>query len=366
MAMTFIASLAVMSCKQDDNRPEGETASVYIKIEKAGDRSRATGADMSTREVEFTDGYLIFTTGNEIGRIITITDAASGDDQVSVSTLEAGATIQEVPAATTHVYLYGNLGGSLAGMGTALTVGGSMATVNALTWVLADIQNGTNDVDIVPVYGDNSVAPDPAEQGRLKATLNVGPIASRLQIGTIKCTNTDVTKLELAGIYINNYYHSMKADHSFEDGYLVDHGIDVSKYPSGGYTSPYNTMSDVFAPAKDLAAGDATAGTDRYWAYNFFPAHMPHIVLHFTALETTGGVTATSKYATVSKYSTTGDGDPTKMVANAQAGYVYTLDIDITDYETQVTDRPESNSTVIGHVTITVIDWEGEVIYPEW
>lgn len=364
IAIVCMAMFALTACNEDDRPPKGETASFFIQIENPDNMSRVTGGDMSTQSVEFTDGYLIFTTGNEIGKVVVITDSP-GVSEVEVGDLILGTTITGVPASTTNVYLYGNLGSSLGTIGNVAIVDGSITNVETLTWILADIQNDENTVAKVPVYGKGDVAPGTSDPDRLESTFPVGPIASRLQIGTISCTDADVTKLELAGIYINGFYHTMYANSTFEATNMVDHGIDVNQYSETGYTA-YSTMKDIISPEIDLGTGDATPGADLFWAYNFFPAEMPHIVLHFATIEATGGVSASNKYATVAKYSTTGDGDPTKMVETAEAAKVYSLNIVITDYETQITDLPESDSEVIGHVKISMVNWTGVGLYPEW
>lgn len=365
MAIVCMAMFTLTACNEDEGTPKGEKTSLFIQIGKSADnKSRATGADMSDADVIFTSGYLIFTTGDKIGRVVDIKASPSGADEVAVSTLESGTEITGVPASTTNVYLLGNLGTSHADIGTAIA-SGSLATVESETWTLANIQNSANTVADVPVYGEGVVSPGIANPDRLESTFDVGPVGARLQIETISCSDTEVTKLELKGIYINGFYHSMDVDAGFEASYMVNNGIDISKYPATGYAT-YTTMSDILTTAVDVKAASATPGTDLFWAYNFFPAQMPHIVLHFASLEATGGVSVTNKYATVAKYSTTGDGDPTKMVTTALPGSVYTLSIDISDYETQITDLPESNSEVVGHVTINIIDWTGATIYPEW
>ncbi|MDH6341936.1 hypothetical protein M2480_000599 [Parabacteroides sp. PFB2-12] len=366
-SMLIIALFAFVSCSKNDVPPGNrDTKSFYIQIRKASEKSRAEGADMSDQEVNFSDGYLIFTTADDIGRVIRIVASNAGDKQVLVSQLEAGVEIENIPASTTHVYLYGNLGESLSGIAAAAIEGGSISTVEALTWGLGDIQNETNDVAKVPVYGKGDVAPGEEETDRLESRFDVYPVASRLQIGEISCSDDErVTKLTLSGIYINGFYHSMDADNTFLDTYLVDNGIDMTKYPATGYED-YPTMSDV-GLATDLMDEAATPTlTDGYWAYNFFPATMPHIVLHFTELEVGGEAVSGNKYATVSRYSTSPEGGEENVFTTALAGYVYTLNIDITDYEQQLSDRPESSSSVIGYVIINIIDWQGVTLYPEW
>lgn len=368
-ATSCVAVSMFTSCTQNEIAPITPTDEIkpfFIQIGKSETMSRAEGADMSTQTVTFTDGYLIFTAGDEIGRVIRIVNSNPGDNEVTVPELETGVVIDEIPANTKNVYLYGNLGSSIPGISSAARKGGSLADVEALTWTLADIQNATNDVAKVPVYGKGIVLPGTTKPERLESKFNVAPIGCRLQIGEISCTDDRVTELKLAGIYINSFYHSMDANFMFKADYLVDNGIDKSKYPAGGYTN-YPTMSDILASNPDLKVKPATTPTTgNYWAYNFLPTSMPHIVLHFTDLKTTGQETATSKYATVAKYSISPNGGTGNEFVTAAAGNVYTLNIDISDYEKQLADLPESGSMVMGYVEIKIINWQGNTLYPEW
>lgn len=366
----LVIILALASCRKDegssDNNGETETRSFFIRIGKSGAKTRAEGSDMSSAEVTFSTGYLIFTTGDEIGHVLRIVAGTPGEDEVTVESLEEGYVINEIPASTKNVYLYGNLGGSISDIATEAVKGGSLADVEALVWELDDIQNEDNDVSDVPVYGKGDVLPGVLDPSRLESSFDVYPVGARLQIGEIDCTDTRVGELLLAGIYINGFYHSMEANITVQSANIVNNGIDKTKYPETGY-SDYATMSDILSVAVDISDGIATPVTeDGYWAYNFFPAEMPHIVLHFTSLKVNGQDDLVDQYATVAKYSTSAQGGSGNELTIAEPGNIYTLNIIITDYETQIADLPESGSTVVGYVEINILDWESTVIYPEW
>lgn len=373
LATAFVALFTLASCSQTedtpipDNNKGNEEKPFFIRIGRSNTTSRAEGGDMSAQTVTFSDGYLIFTTGDKIGQVVKIVSTNPDDGEVTVAQLEDGVVINGVPASTKNVYLYGNLGSSIAGIASAAQKEGSLANVEALTWTLADIQNSANDVAKVPVYGKGNVLPGTTHPERLESKFDVAPIGCRLQIGEISCTDNRVTELKLAGIYINSFYHSMDANFTFKPEYLVDYSINTTQYAASGYTN-YPTMSDILTPAPaDLKVNKATPSTaDNYWGYNFMPSSMPHIVLHFTGLETTGQDSATSKYATVTKYSTSSTGGAGNEFVTATAGNVYTLNLDISDYEKQLADLPESGSTVTAHVEIEIINWKGNTLYPEW
>lgn len=364
-----IAVLMFASCSkfEDVSVPTTtESKPFFIQIGRSGAMSRAVGADMSSATVTFTDGYLIFAAGNEIGQVIKIVSGSViGAGEITVAQLEQGAVIDGIPANTKNVYLYGNLGASISGITAAAQKGGSIATIEALTWTLADVQNAANDVANVPVYGKGDVVPDTSNPNRLKSEFSVAPIGSRLQIGEISCSDTRVTKLTLGGIYINNFYHSMDANFTFKSSYLVDKSIDKSAYPATGYTD-YPTMSDVITSVEiDPQGGKAAPTGGSHWAYNFLPSNMPHIILYFKEMEV-DGQKLTDRYVTVANYSTSATGGSGNEVAVAKAGNVYSLKVDISDYEKQIGDLPESGSTVTGYVKVNIIDWVGNTIYPEW
>lgn len=369
IAATLVATLALASCAKDGGnssvKGDKETKSFFIKIGQDGPVSRSEGADMSNTRVTFSDGYLIFTTGDNIGRVIKIVADNPAAGEVTVAAMETGAVIGEIPASTKNVYLYGNLGGSPDGMAAAAVEGGSLAAVQALVWTLSDIQSSANDVSKVPVYGKGDVKPGTSEPDRLESSFKVSPVGSRLQIGSVSCDDDRVTELLLAGIYINGFYHSMKTDGSFDTSDFVDNGIDTSRYPAGGYSN-YASMSDVITPV-NLKVDDAVpTTTGNYWAYNFFPAPMPHIVLHFSSMKVEGMTATGDMYATVAKYSKSASGGTGNEVTEAEAANVYTLDIIIDDYEKQITELPEESSFVTGYVKIEIVHWKGNTIYPEW
>lgn len=361
-----MAMFMLTSCEKNDApMNQDEMKSFFIKIGKSAQLTRAEGDDISDKTVTFSDGYLIFTTGSRIGHVINIVATAVEESDITVEKLEQGVEILEIPAATTNVYLYGNLGNSISGIENAAKKGNNISAVWDLVWSLSDIQNSENSVAAVPVFGKGDVAPGSVNSDRLESKFPVGPIGSRLQIGEIKCSDSNVEELKLAGIFINGFYKSMAVNSTFDGTNLVDNGIDISKYTASGY-SDYTTMADIFSTAVDIRAGSATPSVKSHWAYNFFPAEMPHIVLHFTSIKANGTEVVDNKFATVSKYSTSASGGAGNEYSTALAGRIYTLNIDITDYATQVDDLPESNSSVTGYIEIEIIDWEGVELYPEW
>lgn len=367
-ATAYVAMFTLVSCSKNDpvsTKGTEEVQSFFIQIGKTTQMSRAEGADMSGQKVEFTDGYLIFASGDNIGRVIKIVANTPGTDEVTVEKLEQGTTIEDIPANTKGVYLYGNLGNSISTIGSVAVVDGKLSDVENLTWVLADIQNDANDVAKVPVYGKGDVKSGTVYPERLESEFEVKPIGCRLQIGQISCSDSRVEELQLAGIFINNFYHSMDAGFALKDNYLVNHGIDITKYSASGYTN-YLNMKDIITPT-DLNDGPATPATPgNSWAYNFMPAPMPHIVLHFANLKVNGKEPVTNQYATVAKYSTLDENNISSEYTTAERGYVYKLNVDISDYEKQIADLPESGSTVMGYVDIEIIDWQSKIIYPEW
>jgi len=376
-AMALAMAVLFVSCSSEDDPVgngggDGADKSFFIQIGKQGVKTRAEGSDVAEgSSVQFADGYLVFSTNNKIGRVIKIVNnATTEEDEVNIADLETGTEIGKIPASTNKVFVYGNLGSSLNGIVGAAVKDGSVSNIEALVWALADIQNAANDVTKVPVYGNGVVSAGSVTgtTERLESKFDVAPIASRLQLGKVTCTDTRVTELTLAGIYINAYYHSMEAGRTFKPEYMLNHGIDVSKYPSTGYPSPYNTMSDILTSKPDIAISAATPSAGKFWAYNFFPAEMPHIVLHFATLKTNdeAALDVTNKYATVAKYSNVEAGGTGNEFTTALAGNVYTLNVNISDYTKQIDELPEANSSVMGYVDIDVITWKAKTIYPEW
>lgn len=365
--MSLAAAMFIMtSCERNDVKNEVvETKSFFIQIGKSDVATRAEGDNISSTTVTFTDGYLIFTAGGEINHVIDIIATAVEDEDITVTKLKNGVEIAEIPANTTNVYLYGNVENASVDFSTVAVKGGNIADVDALTWLLADIQDANNTVASVPIFGKGDVAPGEDNPDRLESKFPVRPIGARLQIGEIKCTDTNVEELMLSGIYINGFYKKMDANNTFKDAYFVDKGINVSEYSASGY-SDYATMADIFSTSVDVKAAAVTPSQKSHWAYNFFPAEMPHIVLHFTSIKAGGNEITENRYVTVAKYSTSATGEAGKEYLNALAGRIYTLNINITNCETQLEDLPESNSSVSGHIEIEVIDWESIDLYPEW
>jgi hypothetical protein len=405
--------LASCTSQEEDNNLEAtDVGAVQIKITQDIPETRtgagisntvATGATLNITK----GGHLYFVNnGGNITKYVEILGSGTGDAEtkVSISDLQAGISIKKVPSNSKTVHIFLNLPTRINKLPKATSIPFKSVTDSLVRVVELADPDATNTfgVDSVPVSGSGNLA---ADGTNLQAMVNVSPIASRIEIGTIKTqagtgNNAQVTikSFDLMGIFINNYYCQLKLDNAYVNADVRNAGSVVANYTEGN--SGFWWRSTVISPnpnygqylftgnggsTKITAAVYTTnpatvkpnADANKVWGYNVFPgtaANEPHIVLRLAnvvlndktaALPAAGTDYALTgdQYVTVKGFKTTSD----VAIDGLVRGYVYKIGVTSDFYITpdNITDEPETNP-ISAKVTISLVTWTAQAVKPEY
>jgi hypothetical protein len=410
----LIVMLASCTSQEEDNNLEAtDVGTVQIKITQDVIETR-TGAVASVpiannATLEIDKGghiYFVSASGN-ITKYVQILPSTGGTGDkaatVGLSELQAGGgvTITGVPSSSKTVHIFMNLPDRINNLPKATSVPFKSVTDSLVQVVeLANSTSNLFDVKNVPVSGSGNLT---ADGDNLQATVSVSPIASRIEIGTIKTAvgtgnNAKVTikSFELRGIFINNYYSQLKLDNVYVDADKRNAGSVVANYTEGnagfwwrtGNINPQNygqylftgnggtTKFGVYDPTTNPTSVKAHATNT--WGYNIFPGtatYEPHIVIRLanvvlndkTAPTPTAGTDyplTADQYVTVKGFKTAAGA----TITGLQRGYVYKLGTTTADFTItpdNLTEEPETNP-ISAKVTISLVKWIAQEVKPEY
>jgi hypothetical protein len=405
--------LASCTSQEEDNNLEAtDVGAVQIKITQDVPETR-TGAVASVpiannATLEISKGghlYFVSTSGNitKYVQILPNTGTGDGKTKVKLSELEAGITIGEVPSSSKTVHIFLNLPDRINNLPKATSVPFKSVTDSLVR--VSELANPTGnafDVKNVPVSGSGTLA---ADGDNLQALVSVSPIASRIEIGTIKTAagtgnNAQVTikSFELRGIFINNYYSQLKLDNAYVDADKRNAGSVVENYTEdnagfwwrstvispnpnyGQYLFTGNggtTKFGVYAP-NETTPTSVKAHATNTWGYNIFPGtatYEPHIVIRLAKVvlnDKTAAIPAAGtdytltadQYVTVKGFKTAAGA----TINGLQRGYVYKLGTTTAEFTItpdNLTEEPETNP-ISARVTISLVTWTAQEVKPEY
>jgi hypothetical protein len=344
---------------------------VRLSITRAGATTRAVNGVDASAPVDdgealtiATGGYIVFTdNAGKITKVVTILpegiDYTGTDDDekaevkniTEVKFIDIDATavhqgtwgiIKEVPASSTHVYIYMNLPEDLKttvfGNPASLVQKDFVTAVGAKYITAVDLADpSTFGVAKVPVRGDADLVTDPdgGLDYTLRADVELRAVASRIEINSIKlkipagAIEVDYT-LEVGGITINNFYNLAKLDNTYPD--IVNHGVDATLYreehsyfyynkpanyalylytsngieedPTSeydgkkatpiGFSDVVNASAGKFQTLYPKAKAELTIDKPEVWGFNVFPndlvgindeaGYLPHVVIRVNKL----------------------------------------------------------------------------------
>ena len=308
-------TLGLVSCSKEENSVNGKDKTVVLSFSQEGlQQSRAasthvdasTAVVMSNARVYFVDngGAILsycaidFTAG---GKNLPY-DAASktvGVDQITAAGV--GAEITAVPGSTTKVVIVGNYP-------SAYPTTGNISQLNAATAITVQQQFDATGkgVDKVVLFGENTLTTVDAANNKYSSKVQIEPIASRIEIGTISgdFAGSTIKSFTLNGIYINRYYPTMGIN-GVAMGTIINNGSDAAKYNGAVGGSSYAAFDEMLADytaSRLVAQGSpankygskASVGTNDVWAYNLLApvgGATPSIVVRVNNVVTNDGVT---------------------------------------------------------------------------
>ncbi len=249
-----LATTTLFSCSKDGeniNIPSGENISVGLRIVQDNAVSRAEGAPVTgSTTVTLTQGHLFFHDGTVITKVTTITTAPTGatnGTNVNLTSLAGGTTenIVNVPNSSTNITIFCNMPAAANTAISALSAGSSVTDLKAIEIMVENMGDAAGGVANVPLYGDGGITAPVAPSTTGTATVQVGAIASRIEIGSITADPlSDVDDFDLEGIFVNNYYASQGVG-----GTLLPLLSPLAPKNNGGASSQYSAGSTAYPAA---------------------------------------------------------------------------------------------------------------------
>lgn len=358
---TFAVLLAAMvgftSCQKDENGDgpgNGDTRSVFMKIEKDILESRAIEAPGTAATVEITQGILYFTDAQDIVKYrftlnttgpTDVNEAVPGTT-IKISDLTAGLEIKKIDPVVKKAYLVANedliVGFVSPNVGQSIT----LLTGQALPLTTQGGVNGANLTDIT-LYGMGELVKRPAGSAeQFDVTIPLKPHVARIEIVDITGEDSpapnvrELKEFNIKGVFVNNYYEEVTMGRGLVAGKLKHwgaggtsvYGPTNGSYPAAMYewsaTNFNNTVTDM------VKYGDGTDATSKQkvWAFNVFApegatVEFPHIILSISNVVTDPAKTYDEpSFVTVRsfKYDDAGPG-ASGAEAKLEAGKIYRL-----------------------------------------
>ena len=378
LALVACAALAVglTGCaKENTEAGNGESKSVFLKITREGvaeSRAAGTHVDAST-DVLMNDATVYFVTATgAIMKYVTIdftsVNAPYTNNKVGSTTIENGAEITAVPASVSRVVIIGNLPGGV------YPTSGNISQFNTAAYLTVASQYTGGTVTNVALYGPGDVTATDAANNKYKSDVQIEPVCSRLEIGSISgdFAGSTIESFTLEGIYVNRYYPSMGYDGSAM-GTQVNNLSVPANY--NGNTAGSKYMGALNGQVCDYTAGvlvgQGTAPYNKYasratananthvWAYNLLaPASgaTPSLVIRVKDVVLSNGDATTyadTHFLTVRNfYLSTA---PTTPLATFSKRNVYRIK-ELKFAESHLTTEPERNLIDVT-VTAEVMTW---------
>ncbi len=344
-AVALAAIMTLASCSKDGENatPQTEDFSVILSFKNAA-ATRAEGeAAIDGTKIEIEDGYLCFVSATGlITDVYTISDAPTADKNILNST--RSATIQNVPASSTKVYMIANKGS----LSTPPATGGNMPAYLNNSMVVAD-QSEYTTVTCVDEAGLTNV-----EAGKKAAAISLTTEVARIQVKGLEFEG--FTGGKVTGIFINGFYPTMELD---GDATGLQTSTDKAMYVAGSTVFTNALQSYVYDTfEKDIA--DNVTPSD-VWGYNLFASATPQIIIKLTDVVAGGQTYAATQFITVNGFN---DASTSTAIANLEGGMIYTIEAGSLVIKPEHL-NPEPGVTPFSvDVTIAQAEWDETTVVP--
>ncbi len=362
------------ACSNEGNEvPEvqkGEKKSVFMKLELGtpGNGTRAIDDPINAGTVATVNSLHIYfykDADKSIQKYMKVTSSTTP----SISDLETGKEIADVPAVADKILVRGNVPADVA-----LPVGGLITAVENLQINITTQKDKDNLLlghlaDPIQNWDGSGSAPinGMTEAGKY-AKVELEPGVARIEVEGLKATG-QVQSFKLKGIYVNNFYKNLKLG----DGASADkenYGTTAANYALGQglYLAANTCLFDEFAPAS--ATGETEAAHGKCWAYHAFSNAATtandqlQLVFKLSDLSAAPGSSinfpAGDQFITVRGFKD----KITDQIVKLEKGKIYTIDkADFTFDESNLTSVPNANAVGVW-LKVTVKPWTVVAVKP--
>ncbi len=319
------AAFLVTGCIVAENNLTGTVGEYQVKIslggviESAATRSVESGASTTTGTVKILNGRVFLLNGSTV--------IASEEFPNTVTTAGGGAktwTLTATMATNTSVYVVANIPSGVTALNSPVGM-----TLTQIKDVVADISTQSDYTTVVLANSnysakalENVVSPNPENNfapGTATASIELAPVVSRLELGSVKATGSVITGFKVSGVYLTGYNDKFKFGGT-AGGSVVNVALD-NLPASPGYGVD---LDDFSANASKVAAPTAS----KVWAYNVAAGSLPKLIIELSDITIANGtVPAGKQYLRVSGY--------TGGLTSFAVGKVYSID-ELTFDETNI------------------------------
>lgn len=353
------ASLALFACSNEDtpmedNLNNGETQSIAIKLEGLN-TGNGNGRAVQDPENETTTGEGITATlsdiallgsdGTNILYVETLSSTANSEEWGQLTSGEDGYIMHEVPGNVRQVYAIGNysVNTTLKSWVEGFNGGQTDATNDQMeSQVITAASQQT--FDNVTLYGYDtaleaivpSTDTEHTTNTLLGAEIEVAPLVSRIEIGTIQCTNLGniYKQIDLKYVGLLNYYNQTTLGGTNDVPMTVTNVEEPANTtaPSEGNIKWGVTNDANYKWAWDAISGATfdskddihTAGQNKVYAYQFIPTPVTsenfNVKLYLDAKENTTEATTSPFHSVTANISGSTGFQPV-------AGMIYKVDL---------------------------------------
>ena len=373
---TMVAMAAAFSaCSNDDKEvtdENGDVKSVFMKMELPA-VTRAAEPSAAGTTATATDLHLYFHDGTNIMKCVTITSTSTP----SIAQITSGAQITDVPAAATHITIYGNKPSSVSLPSAGTLVSLKSTEIEILTQgSIAGVLLKSDDV-MLSTYSTGTPAPAWAggiQDGDKYAEVDIIPAVARIEVEGLQVKMpTKVAAFTLKGIYLNNFYERFRLDGDVSTFSLTNYGANSNNYVQGQGLYTVSNNGKLYDEPSTAASGsplEVTAGGTNRWAYQVVPNAATvandqlQIIFKLDGLSTIPGAGITfpvgAQFLTVRGFLDKTTNAPVKI----EAGKIYTIEKgDFTFDESNLTTVPVVTAVGVW-LKVTVKPWTVVAVKP--
>lgn len=356
--------LGFSSCSKDnefdDGGDTGKLKSVFLKISSENAVTYSESSPGTNSPVEFGVGNLYFVNGfGDIVKHYTLSNGITNNNNIELSSITGakGATISNLPASVTGVYIVGNY---IAG---GMPSSGNISLVQSIVLNVSSQRNFA----LVNLYGSSQLTPA-AGGDKYECTVTLKPTVARIELEDINAGDR-IKSFKVSGVFVDSYYSQAAMNGDLNIANWVPSSSVASDFIKG--STKYNgfeyAVYDFYdtALSSNISKKVVPSSDGKVWGYNLFTSDVsspvPHIVIRLTNVETVDGKTYPDpQFITIKGFKNNGT-----SLTGIQAGNIYRIGAGkLVFTEDDLTPIP-NKKTIDVAVTVKLANWSIIDVEPE-
>lgn len=343
--------LGLSSCSEDNKgveKPSAEKFNVTLSFKNAATRADGAVAASGTK-VQIVDGYICFVNSAKvITDVFTIgTAPTSGKNILNTDLGATPVTLNDVPGASTEVYMVANKGT----MAVVPTVGNNVLTYMESAMKVEDQSNY-----IKVTSSGNAPLLATSDVNKKTATINLSTQVARIQIKDIKFEGNIGGKI--VGFYVNGYYPTMKINGA---GIDEKSSMNAADYVAGSAIFPTTLSTFVYDEINKDIAGTVTPANG-VWGYNLFASKTPQIIIKLKDVTVNGQALSGEKFVTVNGFK---NSSTSVSIDKLEGGMIYTVNTGALVIKPEHLTETPGVTPISVDLTVVTVTWQETTVIPK-